>query len=155
MLFSPRLLRPAPRHPPPPRYCPRLRFGPPADRARVIRACIVLYCTVLYAAITRKREPAKSKKNVVNISLSQTKSHAVQNVCCYFHTGEHTIPFCTIRRYADRETTSVCNNNNRTAERQYFYSSACPLPFNGEMRSLASSARSLPPINHPLQSFLA
>jgi len=33
-------------------------------------------------------------------------------------------------------------------------SSACPLPFNGEMRS-RSSARSLPPINHPLQSFLA
>jgi len=32
--------------------------------------------------------------------------------------------------------------------------SACPLPFNGEMRS-SSSARSLPPINHPLQSFLA
>ena len=42
----------------------------------------------------------------------------------------------------------------RTAERQYFCSSACPLPFNGEMRS-RSSARSLPPINHPLQSFLA
>ena len=42
----------------------------------------------------------------------------------------------------------------KTAERQYFCSSACPLPFNGEMRS-PSSARSLPPINHPLQSFLA
>ena len=42
----------------------------------------------------------------------------------------------------------------RTAERQYFCSSACPLPFNEEMRS-PSSARSLPPINHPLQSFLA
>ena len=42
----------------------------------------------------------------------------------------------------------------RTAEEQYFCSSACPLPFNGEMRS-PSSARSLPPINHPLQSFLA
>ena len=42
----------------------------------------------------------------------------------------------------------------RPAERQYFCSSACPLPFNGEMRS-PSSARSLPPINHPLQSFLA
>ena len=42
----------------------------------------------------------------------------------------------------------------RTAERQYFCSSACPLPFNGEMRS-PSSACSLPPINHPLQSFLA
>ena len=41
-----------------------------------------------------------------------------------------------------------------TAERQYFCSSACPLPFNGEMRS-PSSARSLPPINHPLQLFLA
>ena len=39
----------------------------------------------------------------------------------------------------------------RTTERQYFCSSACPLPFNGEMRS-PSSARSLPPINHPLQS---
>ena len=38
--------------------------------------------------------------------------------------------------------------------RQYFCSSACPLPFNGEMRS-PSSARSLPPINHPLKSFLA
>ena len=42
----------------------------------------------------------------------------------------------------------------RTAERQYFCSSACPLPFNEEMRS-PSSARSLPQINHPLQSFLA
>ena len=42
----------------------------------------------------------------------------------------------------------------RTAERQYFCFSACPLPFKGEMRS-PSSARSLPPINHPLQSFLA
>jgi len=42
----------------------------------------------------------------------------------------------------------------RRAERQYFCSSAYPLPFNGEMRS-PSSARSLPPINHPLQSFLA
>jgi len=30
---------------------------------------------------------------------------------------------------------------------------ACPLPFNGEMQS-PSCARSLPPINHPLQSFL-
>ena len=42
----------------------------------------------------------------------------------------------------------------RTVERQYFCSSACPLPFNGETLS-PSSARSLPPINHPLQSFLA
>ena len=42
----------------------------------------------------------------------------------------------------------------RTAERQYFCPNACPLPFNGEMRS-PSSASSLPPINHPLQSFLA
>ena len=42
----------------------------------------------------------------------------------------------------------------RTEERQYFCSSACPFPFNGEMQS-PSSARSLPPINHPLQSFLA
>ena len=42
----------------------------------------------------------------------------------------------------------------RTAERQYFCSRACPLPSNEEMRS-PSSARSLPPTNHPLQSFLA
>ena len=53
------------------------------------------------------------------------------------------------KRLADGSHLSL-----RTAERQYFCSSACPLPFNGEMRS-PSSARSLPPINHPLQSFLA
>jgi len=38
--------------------------------------------------------------------------------------------------------------------RDSIFFSACPLPFNGEMRS-PSSARSLLPINHPLQSFLA
>ena len=53
------------------------------------------------------------------------------------------------KRLADRSHLSP-----RTAERQYFCSSACPLPFNGEMRS-PSSTRSLPPINYPLQSFLA
>jgi len=37
--------RPAPRHLPLATY-PRLRFGPPADHARVINAFIVFYCTI-------------------------------------------------------------------------------------------------------------
>ena len=49
-----------------------------------------------------------------------------------------------------RRITLVTEDSTETV----FCSSACPLPFNGEMRS-PSSARSLPPINHPLQSFLA
>ena len=53
------------------------------------------------------------------------------------------------KRLADGSHLSL-----RTAERQYFCSSACPLPFNGEMLS-SSSARSLPPTDHPLLSFLA
>jgi len=47
-----------------------------------------------------------------------------------------------------RRITLVTENS-----RQYFCFSACPLPFNGEMQS-PCTARSLPPNNHPLQSFL-
>jgi len=42
----------------------------------------------------------------------------------------------------------------RTPGRQHSCFSACPLLFNGEMRS-PSSARSLPLNKHPLQSFLS
>jgi len=73
------------------------------------------------------------------------------HVLCYSH--------CILTSGVCRDVfyTHNYNNNHRGQQRDSIFVPApvqCPLPFDGEMRS-PSSARSLPPINHPLQSFLA
>ena len=73
------------------------------------------------------------------------------HVLCYSH--------CILTSGVCRDVfyTHNYNNNHRGEQRDSIFVPApvqCPLPFDGEMRS-PSSARSLPPINHPLQSFLA